>query len=206
MIGFYNRSVYLTYIGLTFTIFGLGLGYEGEIRGALLCLIGSGFCDMFDGKIARMTKRSKDAAVFGIQIDSLCDVMCFGLFPAMMGYYMGIRGAMAIVPAFFVVAGVIRLGYFNVMEQKRQEETEEVRKYYEGLPITSTAILFPIYYVILDLAKVSPENMKYFLLAFYLVVGLLFILRIRVRKPKTLMMIVFIVLALIVMSRLVGLI
>lgn len=204
MIGFYNRSVILTYIGLTITLFGMGMGSEGKMEAALLCLIASGFCDMFDGKIARMTKRSKDAEVFGIQIDSLCDVICFGVLPAMLGYFMGVRGLLMIFPALFAIGGVIRLGYFNVQEQKRQEETSEVRKYYEGLPITSTALLFPIYYVILDAFKV--QNMTYFLVAFYIVVGLLFIMPIRVKKPQKVMTIVFLVVALAVVLRLTGVI
>lgn len=204
MIGYYNRSVILTYIGLTFTIYGMAIGAGGNFRGALLCLIASGFCDMFDGKIARRTKRSKDAAVFGIQIDSLCDAVCFGVFPAVMGYHMGLRGWWLLPTALFVIAGVIRLAYFNVMEQKRQEETDDARKYYEGLPITSTAILFPIYFVFLDL--IHAQNMQVWLTGFYLVIGLLFILKIRVKKPTMVTMIAFIVLAIVVMARLIGLI
>lgn len=51
--------------------------------------------------------------------------------PAVIGIFHGINGIWLVIVALFVVAGVIRLGYFNVMEQKRQEETTELRKYYE---------------------------------------------------------------------------
>lgn len=200
MIGYYNRSVILTYISLGFAILGMALGAEGAFRNAMLCLIASGFCDMFDGKIARKTKRSADAALFGIQIDSLCDVICFGVLPCVLGYHMGMKGWWMIPGILFLIGGVIRLGYFNVMEQKRQETTTEVRKYYEGLPITSTAIIFPIYYLILTDLHIS--DVRPWLIAFYIIVGLLFVLRIRVKKPTMLTMIIFIVLAVILMARL----
>lgn len=104
---------------------------------------------MFDGKIARaMKNRTEDEKRFGIQIDSLCDVVCFGAFPILLCYCIGMRGIPGIaILAFFGLASVIRLGYFNVMEEKRQDETSEARIYYEGLPITTAAIILPIAYV-----------------------------------------------------------
>lgn len=48
-----------------------------------------------------------------------------------------------VILAFYGLAGVIRLAYFNVMEAKRQSETSENRKYYQGLPITSMAVIMP---------------------------------------------------------------
>ena len=49
----------------------------------------AGVCDMFDGKIARTMKRTKQEKRFGIQIDSLSDFLCFGVLPAMIGYNIG---------------------------------------------------------------------------------------------------------------------
>lgn len=97
---------------------------------AVLCLALSGLCDMFDGKIARRkTDRTDDEKCFGIQIDSLCDMVCFGAFPILLAYSLGMRGPIGIVIlAWYGMNGVVRLGYFNVCETKRQEETEEVRK------------------------------------------------------------------------------
>ena len=131
MIGFYNRSVILTYIGLLSAFFGItqaaqgARGDLGAFKVAFLCLVFSGFCDMFDGKIARHTKRSKDAQEFGIQIDSLCDLICFGVFPGFIVVCIGPRHWITIITAFLYVLGaVIRLGYFNVMESKRQQDGE----------------------------------------------------------------------------------
>lgn len=82
--------------------------------------------------------RTDDEKSFGIQIDSLCDIVCFGIFPIILGYKLGMcRIYSLVILSFYGVAGVIRLAYFNVMEAKRQSETSENRKYYQGLPITS---------------------------------------------------------------------
>ena len=53
MIGFYNYSVILTYIGLVSSVFGITQVFENHMSIAFLCLLLSGICDLFDGKIAR---------------------------------------------------------------------------------------------------------------------------------------------------------
>lgn len=135
-IGYYNYTVILTYISLFCSIAGMLFTVNGWYKMAVLCLALSGLCDMFDGKIARRkTDRTDDEKCFGIQIDSLCDMVCFGAFPILLAYSLGMRGPIGIVIlAWYGMNGVVRLGYFNVCETKRQEETEEVRKYYSGLP------------------------------------------------------------------------
>ena len=68
------------------------LSLNGHLDLAVLCLALSGLCDMFDGKIARTKKdRTEIEKRFGIQIDSLCDVVCFGVFPAMICYCLGVN-------------------------------------------------------------------------------------------------------------------
>ena len=136
-LGIYDYTVILTYISLGISVFGITRALEGDFKVAIFCLALSGLCDMFDGKIARTKKnRTDDEKNFGIQIDSLCDVVCFGIFPAMICYCLGVNtpaGIGALI--FYSVASVIRLAYFNVSEAKRQNETSENRQYYQGLPI-----------------------------------------------------------------------
>lgn len=80
MIGFYNYTVILTYVSLLISVFGMIQAFGGRFRTAIMCLALSGLCDMFDGKIARSKKnRTDDEKLFGIQIDSLCDVICLSL-------------------------------------------------------------------------------------------------------------------------------
>ena len=182
-LGFYDYTVVLTYISLGISVFGITMALEGNFRMAIFCLALSGLCDMFDGKIARTKKnRTEDEKNFGIQIDSLCDVVCFGVFPAMICYCLGVNtpaGVAALI--FYSIASVIRLAYFNVTEAKRQTQTEENRKYYQGLPITSMAIILPFLYLM------RRYYMIHFLIVIHIaviIVGLLFILNIKVKKPQ----------------------
>ena len=79
MIGFYDYTVVVTYISLVSSILGMFCAIDGKLPLAVFCLAFSGLCDMFDGKIARTKKnRTDDEKSFGIQIDSLCDIVCFG--------------------------------------------------------------------------------------------------------------------------------
>ena len=145
MIGFYNYSVILTYLGLGSAIGGIVLALDKQPKLAVLCLLVCGLCDMFDGTIARTCKRSDDAKRFGVQIDSLCDLVCFGVFPAMIGWAIGPANWFTVVcMIIYVLAAVIRLAYFNVQEINREREDGGMRAYYEGLPVTSSALIMPI--------------------------------------------------------------
>ena len=183
MLGFYDYTVVLTYISLAVSVFGMTRALEGDFKVAILCLALSGLCDMFDGKIARTKKnRTEDEKKFGIQIDSLCDMVCFGAFPILLAYSLGMRGPIGIVIlAWYGMNGVVRLGYFNVCETKRQEETEEVRKYYSGLPITSIAVVLPLVFV---LHTVLRNHFAVALHVAMLVVGTLFVTNIQVKKTR----------------------
>ena len=204
-LGFYDYTVVLTYISLGISVFGITMALEGNFRMAIFCLALSGLCDMFDGKIARTKKnRTEDEKNFGIQIDSLCDVVCFGVFPAMICYCLGVNtpaGVAALI--FYSIASVIRLAYFNVTEAKRQTQTEENRKYYQGLPITSMAIILPFLHLM------RRYYMIHFLIVIHIaviIVGLLFILNIKVKKPQNpvrILLVVVVALALAKMFRLI---
>ena len=184
MIGFYDYTVVVTYISLISSIMGMFFAIDGKLPLAVFCLAFSGLCDMFDGKIARTKKnRTDDEKAFGIQIDSLCDVVCFGIFPIILGYQLGMCKIYSLmILAFYGVAGVIRLAYFNVMEEKRQSETSENRKYYQGLPITFMSVIMPLLFMV----SVFFPGFRYFLVCLHiamLLVGFLFILNFRFRKP-----------------------
>ena len=104
-------------------------------------------------------------------------LLCFGIFPIILGYKLGMCKAYSIaILAFYGMAGVIRLAYFNVMEAKRQSETSENRKYYQGLPITSMAVIMPLLFV-------ASVFFVVLLHAAMLIVGFLFIFNFRFRKP-----------------------
>lgn len=181
-IGVYDYTVILTYVSLISAFGGMTLASRGMFTGSILCLMVSGICDAFDGTVARTKKdRTDDEKAFGIQLDSLVDVVSFGLFPAFFCWCLGIRGLVGICLLFFYcTAGVIRLAFFNVLEAKRQQTEGGTNKYYRGLPITSISMIFPLVWL---LRPILTEQQ--FLTALYLmlaVVGFLFILDIPIKK------------------------
>ncbi len=191
MIGFYNYTVILTYIGLASSLSGIFLAMEGNhITLSVVLLMISGLCDMFDGKIARTRKRTDDEKKFGIQIDSLCDLICFGFLPAAIGYSIGMHEVYHyIIMIFFTLAAVIRLAYFNVVEETRQSKTSEVRHEYEGLPVTSVALILPLFYSFRkDMGMLFPDLFAFLLL----LIGIAFITRFKLKKPKMKTMLIFI--------------
>jgi CDP-diacylglycerol--serine O-phosphatidyltransferase len=95
-------------------------------------------CDIFDGYWAR---RSKRQSVLGADLDSLSDIISFGVAPAVLGFTLGMRGGwdMAIL-AYFVVCGISRLARFNVTADALSEGTGKV-KYFEGTPIPTSILI-----------------------------------------------------------------
>lgn len=149
MIGYYNYTVILTYLSLLSALFGTHLAFCGEYVGSLICLLLCGAFDSFDGMVARTKKgRTEEEKKFGIQIDSLVDMFAFGIFPALIGYTLGLKGFLWLfIFSLYAVCAVSRLGYFNVVEEMRQQGTTEKRKYYQGLPVTSASLIFPFVYL-----------------------------------------------------------
>lgn len=183
LIGFYNYTVILTYMSLFSAVFGMIQALKARFALAVFCLFLSGFCDAFDGMVARTKKdRSEDEKAFGIQLDSLCDVIAFGVFPAFLCYHMGMDGVLGIVIAFlFCNCAVIRLAFFNVLEAKRQQTEGGSNKTYRGLPVTSISIILPVVYLV---GYFLPDTVFVALLhVMLLVVAFLFILDFSVKKP-----------------------
>lgn len=145
MIGFYNYTVILTYIGMISGFVGISFAAAGELKAALICLVIAGFCDMFDGKIASTMKRTTSEKRFGIQIDSLSDLICFGALPAMIMCSCAAfsRPICIGIGALYLLCALIRLAWFNVDEEERQGKEDGCRHTYLGLPVTSSALIVP---------------------------------------------------------------
>ena len=94
--------------------------------------------DILDGKVARWRHRH---SALGRELDSLADVVSFGVAPAALGYAAGMRGGwdMAIL-AYFVCCGVSRLARFNVTAEELSAGGDKV-KYFEGTPIPTSIVL-----------------------------------------------------------------
>jgi CDP-diacylglycerol--serine O-phosphatidyltransferase len=96
-------------------------------------------CDILDGFVARQCGH---LSPLGADLDSLADVVSFGVAPAVLGFTLGLRSPLdGLILIYFVVCGISRLARFNVTAASLADESGKVR-YYEGTPIpTSIAIV-----------------------------------------------------------------
>ena len=182
--------------GIVITLSGNGHPYLG-----MFFLLFSGLCDAFDGKVARLKKdRTKTECRFGIQIDSLSDVVAFGVLPTCIGaalvsqsdvfnwenYGMGLVFAIACytIMAMYVLTGMIRLAYFNVTEEERQNCEDGTRKHYLGLPITSASMIFPFILLIQYICKkFAGVDLTFLYFAIMLVTAIAFVSKFQLKKP-----------------------
>ena len=141
IVGFYHYGVILTYLSVIAAIVGMCFSVGGNKPAhpgiGVICLLISGFCDAFDGAVAKTRKnRTKEDKMFGERIDSLSDLIAFGVAPAMIGFGMRLnRWYFFRYTLFFVLCALIRLAYFDVTEEIRtSDENCGKRLYYEGLP------------------------------------------------------------------------
>ncbi len=95
--------------------------------------------DFADGRVARWRRKSSP---LGADLDSLADILSFGLAPAALGFALGLRGALDVaVLLYFTACGISRLARFNATAAALADETGKV-KYFEGTPIpTSVGIV-----------------------------------------------------------------
>lgn len=147
MLGVYSYTVIITYLSMVSAMVGMYFSVEGNFKAALFCLLFSGLCDMLDGPVARTKKnRTETEKKFGIQIDSLCDCISFGVQPSVYVYCLvkantesdSVLRILAVICAVvFSLCAVIRLAFFNVLEEERQAtEGNKKRTSYRGLPVT----------------------------------------------------------------------
>ena len=151
----------------------------------VICLLISVFCDAFDGAVAKTRKnRSREDKMFGERIDSLSDLIAFGVAPAMIGFGMRLnRWYFIPVYGIFVLCALIRLAYFNVTEEIRtSEENCGRRLYYEGLPVTNVAFALPIFYLIATMFPPYTMARNAVMLIGYLALSALFVIRFRMPK------------------------
>lgn len=199
-IGFWHYGVILTYLSVAAGVVGMCLSaIKGPFWGAV-CLLISGLCDAFDGMVAGTRKnRTEEDRRFGEQIDSLSDMVVFGVEPLFIGFYLGMK-AWYFYPVFcaFTLCALVRLAYYNVTQETIAAEGRK-RTSFEGLPVTNVAIVIPVVYLV---ATMFREQMAVWIImaAGYLVCALLFVLRFRMPKagPRGLAIAIFVTTVLII--------
>ena len=204
MLGVYDYTVILTYLstisgvtGIIVTMTGIGHPYLGTVF-----LMLSGMMDAFDGKVARTkSNRSEFEKDFGVQIDSMSDLICFGVLPVAIGLaqlrvsgiftelvrrrdYEGRLWVVVLlitVAIFYSLAALIRLAYFNATVKERNAVKEETGiEYFAGLPVTSAALVFPLTLIAHYFTRADLTVFYFFIM---LLMAMLFVCNVRVRKP-----------------------
>lgn len=109
--------------------------------------------DVLDGRIARWRQKS---SAMGRELDSLADIISFGVAPAVIAYGCGMQGLWdRIVLGFFVAAGVSRLARYNITAESLSAETGKVR-YFEGTPIPTSLLLVIVLWVAAAQGAIGP--------------------------------------------------
>lgn len=170
MLGVFSYTVILTYISLISAISGITLGFDGNAIIPVICILICGLCDMFDGKIANTKKRDEFEIKFGKQIDSLTDLVAFGILPIIIGGSLNI-GDWYYIPIYslYVLCVLIHLANYNSTNDNK----------IVGLPVTISALIFPILYLF---RRLSSFNFIYAITL--LLLSILYILKIKINKPN----------------------
>lgn len=177
-IGCFNRSVVLTYIGVACAAAGISFAAAGKIKAAMLCLIFSGVADLFDGMVARKFKRTEQQKAFGVQIDSLADMVNFAVLPSALMLALGFnRTASLAAVVLYIIAAITRLAHFNT-----GATPETQNGFYSGLPVTFSALIFPLCHLLCSLLPGKIYSYVYF--GVFLLTALLFVLGFKLKKPR----------------------
>lgn len=144
------------------------------------CIMASILMDMFDGRIARWTNSSSK---FGIEFDSLADLISFGVAPAIMMYLLVLKDYGRIgfaIALFFVICGALRLARFNLKSHMDSEPTP----YFVGLPIPAAGGILASFVILYDIwsagkkARTIKLVMKQIPAFYHLLPGIVFVLAI----------------------------
>jgi CDP-diacylglycerol--serine O-phosphatidyltransferase len=190
IIGIYNLAGAVTFLGLVLALAAAIFSYQQHLSWAMVCLINSGICDLFDGWVARRLNRSEAEKSFGLHIDSLVDMVAFGFVPLIIILHSGFNSLFDyFLFACYVSAAAMRLAYFNLT----QANSQQVMKTFTGLPVTYAALVFPCLFLLSD--YLSPMTFQWIARSTVVIMALMFVLRVPIPKPRGVAYIVLVLLA-----------
>ena len=147
---------FVTVLAICAGLSGVRLAYEGFFEFAVLMVLLAAFLDGIDGRLARALKATSK---FGVQMDSLADIVNFGVAPALVLYFFLLQFAKPfgwIAALVYAVACCLRLARFNVLtEDERQPEWQ--KEYFVGVPAPAGAalVLLPVYVAFLGFDRTT---------------------------------------------------
>ena len=173
-LGVYHPSVLLTYLGLSISLY--GVFFSKSLAFSLILLILAGLCDTFDGMVANAFQRNDLEKAFGVQIDSLSDLISFGVFPVQiyLQYFAKFGVVSFLLSVLYLLSVVTRLAYFNASGGEKKD-------YFIGLAVTYASFFIPLYglfSIYFSIEKIFPGELLYALLACF------FVFNFRMKKPS----------------------
>lgn len=180
IIGIYRNCDFVTMLSSVFGIIGIICAFNANINLAIFSLVMSGICDSFDGVLARKRNNTKKEMIYGCEMDSLSDIVCFGVLPIVISINDGINEWWAnVVYIIYVLTGIIRLAYYNTL----YHIDENSKGYFIGLPITSVAILYPVFWLIFRMNELANSSVVIILM--FLSLAISYITRVKIKKIDT---------------------
>ena len=177
IIGQYRLCDFVTMTGTLSAFVGIVLALQGYINTAFILLVICCITDCFDGFVARQRKNTEFETSYGFELDSLNDVIAFGAFPIVLALSSVSLEVIKYIVPFYGLCGVIRLAYFNALHINKREE----KGYFRGVPITCISQIYPPVYL---LHLISYSLYEYVTVGLFILMGILFILNIKVKKPS----------------------
>lgn len=176
----------VTVLAICAGLSGIRFGFEGRFETAVVMVLLAAFLDGIDGRLARMLKATSK---FGAQMDSLADIVNFGVAPALVLYAFMLDQAGSpgwIAALLFAIACGLRLAQFNVLDEEMDRPSWQ-SEYFVGVPAPAGAVLvmLPLYLSFLRLG-VEPTRLTAFIATgFTILVAFLLVSRLPVYSGKT---------------------
>lgn len=176
----------ITVLAICAGLSGIRLAFEERFETAVVMVLVAAFLDGIDGRVARALKATSR---FGAQMDSLADIVNFGVAPALViyAYLLDTAGSLGWIAALiFVIACGLRLARFNVLDEDKQERPAWESEYFVGVPAPAGAglVLLPVYLVFIGDPVPTPLY-GYAAAVFTVLVALLLVSRLPVWSGKT---------------------
>ncbi|WP_336057238.1 CDP-diacylglycerol--serine O-phosphatidyltransferase [Nitratireductor sp. CH_MIT9313-5] len=173
----------ITILAICAGLSGIRLAFEMRFELAVMMVLLAAFLDAVDGRVARMLKASSS---FGAQMDSLADIVNFGVAPALVLYAYLLNGAGAIgwiAALLFAIACALRLARFNVMLEDEDRPTWQ-GDYFVGVPAPAGAalVMLPVYLGFLGLS--AQPVFIYASIAYTIAIGVLMVSKLPVYSGK----------------------
>ena len=180
----WRKENILTFIEIPILIMGISYCFLNQTYIAVICLILLGICDGFDGTVARKLRKDPSGQEYGVQLDSLADIMTCGILPVLICFSMGFNGVFdIIIYALFIICGITRLSYYNV-------NNKDDKSHFCGLPITVSTMVISCLYAV-------TKNEIVYMISLC-ILSILYVTNIKIKKPNTIIKVLMAIIGLVV--------